>query len=78
MSRLPAKPTVYQIGPTKVLEPLLKLEEAAQILGRSHWVLRSDVKAGRLACVRLGRRIMIEPCEIRRLIEEGRVKHGSQ
>ena len=60
------------------LEPLLRIEDAARILGRTHWTLRHDIKAGKLRCVRLGRRIMIEPSEIRRLIEEGRVKHGSQ
>ncbi len=54
------------------LEPLLKIEDAARILGRTHWTLRHDVKAGRLKCVRIGQRIMIEPAEIRRLIAEGR------
>jgi hypothetical protein len=61
-----------QIGSADMLEPLLRLEDAADILRRSHWTLRSDIKAGRLACVRLGRRIMIEPSEVRRLIDEGR------
>ena len=56
------------------LEPLLKLEEAAQIIGRTHWTLRHDIKAGKIRCVRLGRRIMIERSEIRKLIEEGRKK----
>jgi hypothetical protein len=54
------------------LEPLLKIEDAARILGRTHWTLRHDVKRGRLKCVRIGQRIMIEPSEIRRLIAEGR------
>jgi len=54
------------------LEPLLKIEEVARILGRTHWTIRHDVKAGKLKSVRLGRRIMIEQSEIRRLIEQGR------
>jgi hypothetical protein len=54
------------------LEPLLKIEDAARIIGRTHWTLRADVKAGKLRCVRIGRRIMIEPAELRRLIEQGR------
>jgi Helix-turn-helix domain len=54
------------------MEPLLKIEDAARLVGRTHWTLRNDVKAGKLRCVRIGRRIMIEPSEIRRLIEEGR------
>jgi hypothetical protein len=54
------------------LEPLLKIEDAARLIGKTHWGLRLDIKAGRLKCVRIGQRIMIEPSEIRRLIEEGR------
>jgi hypothetical protein len=54
------------------MEPLLKIEDAARLIGRTHWTLRQDVKAGKLRCVRIGRRIMIEQSEIRRLIEEGR------
>jgi predicted site-specific integrase-resolvase len=54
------------------LEPLLKIEDAAKLIGKTHWTLRHDIRAGKLRCVRLGRRIMIEPSEIRRLIEEGR------
>lgn len=63
-----------EIGPIRstTLEPLLKIEDAAKIVGRTHWTLRADVKAGKVRCVRIGRRIMIEPSEIRRLIEEGR------
>ena len=60
------------------LEPLLTIDEAARIIGRTHWTLRRDIKAGKLKCVRIGRRIMIEPSEIRRLIQEGREKHGSR
>jgi hypothetical protein len=67
-----------EIGANGVgLEPLLGIDEAARIIGRTHWTLRRDIKAGKLGCVRIGRRIMIEPSEIRRLIEEGRKKYGS-
>jgi hypothetical protein len=54
------------------VEALLNIDEAARIIGRAHWTLRRDIKLGKLRCVRIGRRIMIEPSEIRRLIEEGR------
>ncbi|PYV77061.1 MAG: hypothetical protein DMG96_12425 [Acidobacteria bacterium] len=54
------------------IEPLLTLDEAARLLGRSHWTLRLDNKAGRIKCVRIGRALMVEPQEIRRLIAEGR------
>jgi len=54
------------------LEALLNIDEAAKIIGRAHWTLRRDISSGKLSCIRIGRRIMIEPSEIRRLIEEGR------
>ena len=57
---------------TAAMEPLLNIDEAARIIGRTHWTLRRDIKSGRLKCVRIGRRIMIEPSEIRKLIETGR------
>jgi excisionase family DNA binding protein len=59
-------------NPNLQLEPLLTIEDVARLLGRTHWTLRHDVKAGRLRCVRIGRRIMVEPSEIQRFIEEGR------
>jgi predicted DNA-binding protein (UPF0251 family) len=71
MSTTAIAPDVTSSAPV-ALEPLLKIDDAARLIGASHWTLRHDVKAGRLKCVRIGRRIMIEPSEIRRLIEEGR------
>ena len=57
---------------TPSVEPLLNLEQAARLLGYTHWSLRTWAKNGRLQCIRLGRRLMVEPAEIRRLIEAGR------
>lgn len=54
------------------VEPLLNIDQVARIIGRAHWTLRRDIKLGKLRCVRIGQRIMIEPSEIRRLIEKGR------
>jgi len=42
------------------------------LLGRTHWTPRHEVKAGRLKSVRIGRCIMMEPSEIRGLLEGGR------
>jgi hypothetical protein len=53
------------------IEPLLTLEEAARILGRSHWTLRMDHKAGRIKCVKIGRNLMVERNEVRRIIQDG-------
>lgn len=57
---------------TDALEPLLKIEDVSRITGRSHWTLRNDVLLGRIRCIRLGRRMMFEQAEIRRLIEDAR------
>ena len=57
---------------TALLEPLLTLDDAAKLLGQTHWTLRHYVKSGRMRGVRIGRRLMIERCEIRRLVEDGR------
>jgi Helix-turn-helix domain len=64
--------TRNEVRAVVALEPLLNIDEAAQIIGRAHWTLRRDIRAGKLQCIRIGRRIMIAPSEIRRLIEEGR------
>lgn len=56
------------------IEPLIPIEEASRLLGRSHWSLRQDVRKGRIQCVRLGRRLLFEGAELRRVIREGRAK----
>ncbi len=57
---------------TATVEPLITLDEAARILRRSHWTLREDFKAGRMLCVRIGRKLMVESNELRMIIEAGR------
>jgi hypothetical protein len=53
------------------IERLLTLEETGRILGRSHWTLRMDYKAGRIKCVRIGRRLMVDSNEVRRIMQDG-------
>ena len=48
------------------------LREAAASVGLSPWTLRAWIRQGKLAAVRLGRRVLIEPSELQRLIEAGR------
>ena len=48
------------------------VKEAANALGISHWTIRKYVRQGRLVAVRIGRRVLIEPAELERLIEQGR------
>jgi excisionase family DNA binding protein len=54
-------------------EPLaIGVKEAAALIGLSHWVLRQYVRQGKLRAVKIGRRVLIEPEELQRLIEQGR------
>jgi excisionase family DNA binding protein len=48
------------------------VKEAALALGLSPWTIRRYIAIGKLATVRLGRRVLLEPSECFRLIEEGR------
>lgn len=48
------------------------VKQAAAQLGLSHWVLRQYIRQGKLRAVRIGRRVLIEPAELQRLVEQGR------
>jgi excisionase family DNA binding protein len=48
------------------------LKEAADAVGLSHWTLRQYIRQGKLAAIKLGRRVLIEPGELQRLIEQSR------
>lgn len=50
----------------------LGLKDAAAAVGLSPWTLRHWIRQGRLRAVRLGRRVMLEPGELQRLVEAGR------
>jgi len=54
------------------MEPLLNIEEAARLLGLSPWTIRLRIHEGRLNPVRLGRRVLIEPSELQRLVNEAK------
>jgi excisionase family DNA binding protein len=51
---------------------LWNVKEAGLALGLSHWTIRRYISDGKLRTVRLGRRVLVEPSECRRLVEEGR------
>ena len=51
----------------------LGLKEAAEAVGLSHWQLRKYIREGKLRAVRLGKRVLVEPSELQRLIEQGRI-----
>ena len=48
------------------------IKEAADAVGLSHWTLRQYIRQGKVKAVLLGRRVLIEPSELQRLIEQGR------
>lgn len=54
------------------MERLLDVESAAGLLAISPWTVRKYLSTNKLRSVRIGRRVLIEPSEVRRLIEEGR------
>ena len=51
----------------------VSINDAAAALNISHWSLRKYIRQGQLKCVRIGRRVLIEPAELDRLIEQGRI-----
>ena len=51
----------------------LGVKEAAEAVGLSHWTIRKFIREGKLRSVRLGKRVLVEPGELQRLIEAGRI-----
>ena len=51
---------------------VLDIREAANALSLSPWTIRRYITDGNLKTVRLGRRVLIEPSELQRLIDAGR------
>jgi excisionase family DNA binding protein len=49
------------------------LKEAAASVGLSTWTLRAWVRQGKVAVIRLGRRVLIEPAELRNLVAQARI-----
>ena len=51
---------------------VLSVNQAARALSMSPWTVRAYITAGKLKAVRIGRRVLIEPSELERLIAAGR------
>jgi excisionase family DNA binding protein len=51
---------------------LWNVKEAGQAMGISPWTVRRYIADGKLLAVRLGRRVLVEPDECRKLIEQSR------
>ena len=54
------------------METLLTIEKAAQVLGISPWTVRRYITLKKIWPVRIGRRVLLEECELRRIVEAGR------
>ena len=51
---------------------VLDVKQAANALSMSPWTIRRYITLGKLKAVRIGRRVLIEPRELQRLVEAGR------
>ena len=58
------------------MEPLVNVNEAAKLLGLSSWTVRKLIANNRLHAVRINRRVLLQPEELRRIIREGRGDMG--
>ena len=58
------------------MESLKSVEQAAELWGVSPWTVRAYIRQGKINPVRIGRRVLIEPCEIARIVAEGRGKRN--
>lgn len=52
----------------------ISVKDAAAQLGLTHWTLRKYIRQGRIRAVRIGRRVLIQPSELERLIEQGKIE----
>jgi hypothetical protein len=57
--------------PKPIEREYLGVGEAETLTGRSRWTWRRDAYQGRIASVKVGRRLLIPVAEIRRVMSEG-------
>ena len=56
----------------EITKLVLDVKEAANVLSLSPRSIRRYITVGKLRTVRLGRRVLIEPSELQRLVDVGR------
>jgi excisionase family DNA binding protein len=54
------------------MDALLDINSVARLLSLSPWTVRRLIFDGRLAPVRLGRRVLVEPAEVERFVTQAR------
>lgn len=59
-------------------EIAIGIKDAAKAVGLSVWTLRAWIRQGKIAAIRLGRRVLVEPGELERLVEQGRVSQEEE
>lgn len=64
--------------PAKPGKRLYTVKEAGEYLGRSPWSIREMIWAGKLPCVRDGRRILIDIRDMDEWIEKSKVRELSR
>lgn len=69
---LPVKHHLEKRNTKKMNQLLIGVHEAADAVGLSHWTIRQYIRDGKVHAVRIGRRVLVEPEELRRLISESR------
>jgi excisionase family DNA binding protein len=52
------------------------INDAALALSLSPWTLRRYIAKGLIPCVRIGRRVLVEPAALERLIQQNRHRGG--
>jgi excisionase family DNA binding protein len=64
-------------SPEGLTKRLYTVKEAAQFLGRSEWSVRELIWAGKLPCVKVGRRRHLDIYDLDSFIERNKVEETS-
>ena len=62
-----------QLTVERLPQVTIPIQKAAEMLGLSHWTLRRMVAQGKVAAVKLNKRVMIEAEEIQQLVDRSRI-----
>ena len=54
------------------MERLLTVENAAEVLGISPWTVRAYIRNKKIMPIHIGRRVLIEPSELRLFLEKAK------
>ena len=60
------------------MEKLVDIDEAAKLLSISPWTVRFLLRSKKLMPVKVGRRTLLEPCELDRFVQACKKKSASE